>query len=820
MNIKPLLICLLLFPFFLFSQKKKVYGKVIDGTTGENLSFVRIHLVGSKTFLETDSLGSYIIESNNLTDSIRFYFPGYISVSFKISKNNSQEINCVLDQLTTETEEILVKPPDELPSARLHKKIIAHKKFNDRENLSAYEYELYSKIQVDVNNVDSTLTDKKLLRKFDFMMDYLDSNENGKTYLPLLLTESISQFYFKNNPKKKVEIMTASKITGIENTELSQFLGDMYLDINIYDNYVNIFGKSFVSPIADFSKIYYKYYLEDSTYLENNWCYKLKFIPKRSNELTFEGEMWVNDSTFAITKMTGIISPGANINYIQSLKFEHEFSLINKKTWILRSEKIMIDANIKKNKSLYGMFIHRNSSRKNFVINDGKPDDFYRTDYTVEILENAKERDDEYWKIHRHSPLQKQETGIIQMVDTLTKMPSFKNFKKLAYFGSTGYYQLNKIEIGNLATIFSVNPVEKYRFGLAIRSSYKFSRRIEIGGKIAYGILDEAFKYGVSFRANISPKKRGLLTTYYNYDIQQIGQSPNAATVGSTLGTLFRTGPLDKLTFVQKIGLNLEKDIKKDLILFGGYEWKEFTPLGIIHYLKFNENTFQNDTLKQIKTSEFTGRIRWTKDEEFIAGPFDRKTLVSKFPIFILQGIFGIKGMFGGNYSYQKIEFQIDHTHQLGVLGRIKYGVNAGQVFGSTAYPFLKVHETNQSYWLSSNTFNKMHFFEFISDRYVGGYVEQHFGGLFLNRIPLIKKLQWRFVSSGRITYGAISERNKKEMLLPSFTKQFGKTPYSEATIGIENIFKYGRIDLVCRLSHLNPEISPFGIRAKMTFYF
>ena len=122
--------------------------------------------------------------------------------------------------------------------------------------------------------------------------------------------------------------------------------------------------------------------------------------------------------------------------------------------------------------------------------------------------------------------------------------------------------------------------------------------------------------------------------------------------------------------------------------------------------------------------------------------------------------------------------------------------------------------------WLSSTTFNKMSFFEFISDKYIGGYIEQHFGGLFLDRIPVIKKLQWRFVSSARITYGAISEKNKKEMLLPSFTKQFGKIPYSEASIGIENIFKYGRVDLVCRLSHLNPGISPFGIRAKMTFYF
>jgi hypothetical protein len=85
------------------------------------------------------------------------------------------------------------------------------------------------------------------------------------------------------------------------------------------------------------------------------------------------------------------------------------------------------------------------------------------------------------------------------------------------------------------------------------------------------------------------------------------------------LETLLRTGPLDKLTFVEKAGINLEKDVKKDLILYGGFEWKEFTPLGITPYVKLN-STGGVDTISSIRTSEFIARIRWTKDEEFIGG--------------------------------------------------------------------------------------------------------------------------------------------------------------------------------------------------------
>ena len=162
----------------------------------------------------------------------------------------------------------------------------------------------------------------------------------------------------------------------------------------------------------------------------------------------------------------------------------------------------------------------------------------------------------------------------------------------------------------------------------------------------------------------------------------------------------------------------------------------------------------------------------------------------------------------------------MDHTRKLGFIGKIRYGVNAGYVFGSTAYPFLKVHEGNQSYWLSSTTFNKLNFFEFISDKYVGGYIEQHFGGVFFDRIPYVKKLKWRFVASSRIAYGSISQKNKREMYLPTFTKSFGKTPYAEATMGVENIFKILRIEAVWRLTHIDPGTTPFGIRASINFNF
>jgi hypothetical protein len=315
-----------------------------------------------------------------------------------------------------------------------------------------------------------------------------------------------------------------------------------------------------------------------------------------------------------------------------------------------------------------------------------------------------------------------------------------------------------------------------------------------------------------------------MLTTYYNYDIEQIGQSPTAAAVGSTFGTLLRTGPLDKLTFVERAGINLEKDIGKDFILFGGFETKEFVPLGEANYVRqFNLNSF--DTIHRINTSEFTARIRWGKNEEFISGSFDRTSVGSRFPILSLQATFGIKGLLDADYDYQKLDFIIEHSRTIGFLGRIKYSLNLGYIFGTAAYPFLKVHEGNQSYWLMTNASNKMDFFEFISDKYASLWIENHWEGLFFDRIPLVKKLKWRLVSTVRMTYGQLDERHISEMLIPSFTKNFGNTPYTEVGLGIENIFMVGRVDVFWRLTHLDPnvkvtDLQNFGVRARYSINF
>lgn len=813
----------LLFTFFItllsslaIGQQTIVTGKITSSSTGEPLSYARVRFYDSKIGTYTDTLGNYRLESYYATDSILISIIGYKKASVKISKDKTQIIDVQLQPQISELQEVTVRAPDEPLSVRLHKKVIANKKINNKEKLDAFEYESYNKIQFDLNNFGDKFTKNGLVKKMDVVMNYLDTADNGKGYLPVILTETVSDYYFKNNPKLKKEVVKATRITGVENVQVNQFLGDMYLDINVYDNVNDIFYKSFISPLATYARNYYRFYLEDSTFIGKNWCYKLRFVPKRTGDLTYTGEMWIHDTTYAVKKFSASISPGANLNYVQDFYLEQEFEQVEKEVWMMTSEKLIADIKLTENSKLYGFYARKNSSRKNFKINEKRDPEFYRGANTVEILPDAKTKTDLEWEQMRHSELNIQEAAIQQMIDSLNNTRFFKLMKGLAYMATTGYYQIGKIEVGQITSLVAVNPVEKFRTSLALRTSNAFSKRIEFGGRLAYGFGDNRFKYGVSVRYNVTPKKRGMLAAFYSYDIEQIGQSSSALSMGNSFTTLLSTAAYDKLTFVDKIGLNFEKDIKKDFILYTGAEWKSLTPLGLANYKRIEG--LDTISISNIKTTEFTARIRWAKNEEFISGNFDRTPVACTNPILSFQAVIGVKGILGSQYNYQKLEFEVEHYHHFGIFGNIYYGGSVGYIFGNVAYPFLKAAPGNQSYYMMYTAFNKLNFLEFISDKYVSGFVENQWGGILFDRIPLIKKLKLRLVTTAKFTLGDISNRHQQEMLIPSFVKRFGGIPYAESSIGIENILKVGRIDLVWRMTHLDPGMSPLGIRMKFTF--
>jgi hypothetical protein len=482
------LACAFLFAQNVFSQKTKVSGQVTDATTGETMPFVNILFQNSKIGTTTDIKGRYTLESYYATDSLSASFIGMKTVSKKVKIDKEQTINFVLEVASVELETAeIVATEEENPAHPIIRNVLRNKDVNNREKLEAYEYELYNKVEFDINNITEEFRERKIFKPFEFVFENLDSTEE-KVYLPVFMTESLSDFYFRKNPKTEKEVINATRVSGIENNSVSQFLGDMYQSVNIYDNNVIVFGKSFVSPISNLGFGFYNYYLMDSAMIGNKWCYNIKFIPKRKQELTFDGEMWVNDTTYAVKKVMGSIAEDANINFIHGLEVMQEFDEIEPEVWMLTKDELVVDFNIaKKTMGFYG---RKTSTYKDFTINEPRNEEFYRGLSDVIVADDANEKHDDFWIERRHIELTENEKAVYNMVDSIQDIPQFRTVVDVITLFVSGYKVVGNFEFGPYYTLYSFNPVEGNRFRLGGRTSNKFSTRLMLEGYGAYGILD------------------------------------------------------------------------------------------------------------------------------------------------------------------------------------------------------------------------------------------------------------------------------------------------------------------------------------------
>lgn len=793
-----------------FGQKTKVYGKVLDAKSKKAIDLARIGFVGSEISTLSNDDGSFLLETYYASDTLVVSCFGYQTYKQKIQIDKAQEVLIYLEEGAEEIEGVVIRMTGDSPAIRILKRIIRNKPINNKEKLESYDYELYNKVQIDMNNIGKELESSALVKKLDFVLEYLDSNDREGKVLPILLSENVSDFYFKKNPPAKRDITKATRVSGMENLQFNQLFGDIFMDINIYDNYIDLFSRSFVSPIANNGRSFYNYSLIDSMYIDNHFYFKINFKPKRTGDATFEGTMLIHDTTFAVKSISADLSNVANINFINGMYFEQHFDQVQDEVWMLTNERLIIDFKLARESKLMGFFMRKSSNRYNFNINKPQPDKFYNSKSTLEELDGARNRSVAYWDSIRHVPLTQKEANIDVMLDTLNKNRTFKFYKNVIFLASTGYYPIKKVEIGDLYSFIGTNPVEKFRMNVALRTSNEFSKVIELGGKIGYGFYDKKIKGGVLIRINTSRTKRGQLKLYANSDIEQYG---SGSAVSNMFGNLLRFSKLDKLFYVNKTGFFFEQDIGKDFILSLAGETKQLRSLGLVRFEYIFNNQVEN--IHILKTTEFTIDFSWGKDRQFISGVYNRTSIGSRYPILSINATFGIKGILGSQYNYQRIAFALDHKRNVGALGRIQYGFEVGKYFGNTPFPFLQIHPGSISYWFSKESFNKMNLFEFISDTYATAYLEHHFQGLIFDRIPGIKKLQWRLVAHGKMAWGMLNQSQNNALIIPTMTRQFGKTPYVEFGVGIENIFKFFRVDFIYRATHIYPGMKPFGVRLR-----
>ena len=802
------------------AQETRISGKVTDIATSQPIPFVNIYFKNTSIGITSDLNGAFLLTTTQAGDSIYASSIGYQTMVMPVKKGTSQVINFEMAESLTTLAEILVRP-EERWIELLMRRVIKSKEFNNPDQIQFYQCELYNKIQIDINNLDEKFIDRKIFKPINFAFENIDTSDlNNKVFLPALITESLSDFYFRKSPPATREIIKANVVSGIENESFTQYLGGLLLNMNIYDNYLNVFDKNFVSPIANFGLSTYEYYLEDTILIDGKSCYQIRFEPKRKQELTFYGTIWIHDTTFAVKQVDMSTAEDANFNWVNDFYVSQTYDKVNGQYWTLTRDYRLVDMNPFEDQLIKvpGFFGHRTVTYNNYVFDQPKTDEFYSTSTEVIVEKEASDRSEEWWDENRPDTLKAEEKLIYEMVDSIMSVPAFTYYKKFGKLIGTGYWEQGKFDIGPVYKFLSFNAIEGTRFRFGGRTSHSFSRKLMLEGHVAYGTKDQSFKYGGAVKYMLNRNPRRAIELSYKYDMEQLGQDPNAFSEDNFFASFFRRSPADKLTMVHEYKALYEHE------WFAGFSnTVRFIRRDV--YSIGDDKFIINDNGKQyvdnsLVSNEIQLYTRFAYRERYVYGQFERTSFGTKYPVLELLYGYGIPGFPDSDVEYHRLHFKVRQWYNVANIGWSKYIFETGKIWGKLPYPFLKIHEGNETFLYYPEAGNMVNYYEFISDLYATMYYTHHFDGLFFNKIPLMRKLKWREVIHGRAVWGSLSEENKNYSVLPEGSGDVSK-PYFEAGVGIENIFKVGRIDAIWRLSHLDgPDVDRFRIFISFQFAF
>ncbi len=826
-----------------FAQTTTVKGVVTD-KSGSPLPFVGVFVPGTSFGISTDAAGRYELQFDSPKDSVRFSLLGYKAVTIRIKNGTEQVRNVNLESGARNLGEVVIRRKKERyrnkdnPAVELIRLVIDNKSKNRMEHYDYAQYNQYEKLEFALSNVSERVSNSRFTRKYKFVFENQDTTKMaGRSLLPMYLEEKLADVYYRRDPEKKKTIITADKKVSfenyIDNRGLSAYLNHIYQDVDIYDNNMMLFTNQFLSPIANAGPTFYKYYIADTIKLaDSSKLIVLEFYPRNKTDRLLEGKLYITlDGNYAIQKADMTANKEINLNFIRDFHLYMDFEKTQDSRYFMNKSTLMADFGLFKGKS--GLYGERTVSLKNMVTNKPMSDDFYAGSSIVENTEEV-EKPESFWEQNRHDTLTTAESKVYANIDSLQHMKSFKRTMDIATLLLAGWKSVGpKFEIGPVNTFYNFNPVEGFRLRLGGRTTPKFNKSIYLEGYGAYGFKDQKWKYyfGGSYAFNhksIYDWPVRALKASYQHDTKIPGQELQFVQEDNFLLS-FKRGNNDKWLYNDIYRLNYLHEFDNHSSFQVGFKHWGQTPAGTLSYYK---GTSQLDSVKKITTAELSLELRWAPHEQFYQGKNFRIPIPNKYPIFTLRAIAGVKGLFNSGYNYQNITLNIYKMVYLSQLGYSEVVLEGGYIFGHIPYPLLTIHRANQTYAYQLQSYNLMNFLEFVSDRYAGINIDHSFNGFIFNKIPLLKKLKLREVATVKVLYGGLSKGNDPR-LDPSkiqfsnysdgtpITYTLGSDPYVEASVGVANIFKLLRLDLVKRFTYLdNPLIANWGIRGRVRFDF
>jgi len=816
-----------------------IQGKITDANTNEPVPFANVFFKGTTIGTTTDFDGRYKLTTRTPGDSLTVMVVSYKKRAKIIRKGITQTVDFQLEPTTFELGEVLIEAGENPAWAIVRKARENRKRFNP-ENLDAYEYQSYTKVDVSIDKISDKFRSNRTFRPYTELLDSLRmaAGEDGKLVIPFFMSEQISNVYYRKSPQRKKTVVSASRMNGIvlDNFQIFEaYLGKTLQEYNFYNNFQEILERTFITPLAAGCFGFYDYYIMDTVLIDNDSCFELKVKPHRPQDLAFVGKIWISTGDYALRRLDLEVTSSVNMNFIDKYKVQQDYERQTTGHYLPTKTRVLVDLQ-ETGDSTVGLIGKYYIANKDYIINQPRDLSFYRDNVVVEMA--ARTFNDDYWNEKRKLMITDHE----QVKNSFSVIDSLRKSKRLTFIRRTirtmwdGYYNFGKVELGHWYTMLGNNTVEGIRLQASARTNIHWDYKWILNGHVAYGFKDHKLKYRGQVEKFFDRNKWKKMGIRYTYDMERLGIDPDFLEAHVFLNYIFlfssQFGYLQRMSLTQEARAWYETDHWHGWNTKFMINYKHFNPQGDYHFAFFDDNDKVQD---QFRTAEFTFVTSYSKKRIWLVEDNWRiGTEALKSQLWTFKATLGFKGLLGSDFTYQKMALNVMHKWRTGYLGQLDYSLTGEVVLGRVPYPLANIPQGNEPFFSAEKAYNMMKFFEFVSDRSIEGIFLHHFDGILFNRVPLLRRLKWREVAGFNFIFSTYSQKNyirtadNPEGLLPEkdpngydLTRfrvmEFDK-PYMEVSYGIENILKVVRIMAFHRLSYLDPgpdgkKISPFAIK-------
>ena len=415
----------------------QISGTITDAATGDTIPYASAIYQGHHVAVSSNGEGFYTIDRHEGW-YLTFSAVGYQQVRMLIDGKTPARLNVKLKPDTKTLQNVVVKSKrkrysrKDNPAVELMRRVIAAKKKTRLENHDYYQFNKYQKITLAFNDITSKDLESSLFRKHQWLLNQVEpSPYNNKLILPISIDETVSQKIYRKEPHSEKTIIKGQNTSGINHLIetgdiLNTALKDIFTDVDIYDDQVRLLQYPFTSPIGKDAVAFYRFYIEDTVYVDKDLCYHLQFVPNNQQDFGFRGEIYVLcDSTLHVKRCNLTIPKRSDVNFVDNLQVMQEYTRLPNGEWALSVDDMFVEMSL--SKYLSKALVIRTTRMSDYAF-DELPKQLFKGKAKERRDADAMMRGDDFWTQYRGVELTKGESSMDAFIHNIEQIKGFKWF--------------------------------------------------------------------------------------------------------------------------------------------------------------------------------------------------------------------------------------------------------------------------------------------------------------------------------------------------------------------------------------------------------